>query len=116
MTPGNDLTLCTDEALLQRITQSNKDALIMLFDRYSADLYRYILPLVRTYRLDDQAEDDTKHILTAVFITLWDDRETLAIESTLSEHLYSEAYDRIMLYAGMDLSWTAASSFQAFEQ
>jgi DNA-directed RNA polymerase specialized sigma24 family protein len=98
MKPGNDLTLCTDEVLLRHIMQGNKDALVTVFDRYAADLYRHILPLIRSYELNDHAEDDTKFILIAIFVTLWDDRETLSISTTLSHYLFSEAHDRAIQF------------------
>lgn len=100
MKPGDDLTLCSDEVLIHHIMQGNKDALVTVFDRYAADLYRHILPLIRSHQLNDHAEEDTKFILIAVFVTLWDDRETLSINSSLSHYLISEAHDRAMQYAG----------------
>jgi hypothetical protein len=99
MKPDDDLALCSDEVLLHHIMQGNKDALVTVFDRYAADLYRHILPLIRSHELNDHAEDDTKFILIAVFVTLWDDRETLSINSTLAQYLFSEAHDRAILYA-----------------
>jgi hypothetical protein len=99
MKPGDDLTLCTDEVLIHQIMQGNKDALVTVFDRYAADLYGHILPLIRSHQLNDHAEEDTKFILIAVFVTLWDDRETLSINSTLSHYLLSEAHDRAILFA-----------------
>lgn len=111
---GNDLVFYTDEILLQRITQSNKDALVTVFDRYAADLYRYILPLIRERQLNGHAEDHTKHVLIEVFVRLWDDRETLSINLSLSHHLFSEAHDRAVQYA--DRCEGAASLLQAFEQ
>ena len=118
MNPHEDLALCTDELLLDHITRGSKDALVTLFDRYSSDLYRYVLPLVRMHLSNIHAEDDTKHILINIFTTLWDNRETVELKTTLANYLFSEAFDRAVHYACIrkDMAWSGGALFQVSKQ
>lgn len=118
MNPQEDLALCTDETLLGHIAQGNKDALVTLFDRYSSDLYRYVLPLVRMHLSNVHAEDDTKHVLISIFTTLWDNRETVEVKTTLVNYLFSEAFDRAVHYARIrkDMAWSRGAMFHVSEQ
>lgn len=99
MQPVQDLTVLTDGSLLQRITESDKQALIVLFDRYAADLYSYVLPQVRGRTLKEQKpEDVARNILIDIFTSLWDDRNTLSIATTTSAYLFAGAYNRAVDY------------------
>lgn len=43
---GQDLTTLSDEALLELVAHSEKQALLVLFDRHAAYLYSYILEII----------------------------------------------------------------------
>lgn len=95
MNPQEDFTNVTDEVLLHRVKQNNKQALLLLFDRYAPVLYSTMLPLVRDQRFKDADPEDTaKQILILVFTTLWDDRQTVHVQTTVRAYLLSEAYNK----------------------
>jgi hypothetical protein len=82
----------SDQELLDQIILSNKNALLITFDRYSKDLYCYIKEILLTSIPDPQASEDAKTILINIFITLFDSRQTLNSSRFLMEYLYSSAY------------------------
>lgn len=99
MQPVQDLTTLTDEAILQQIAGGDKQALLMLFDRYSASLYSYVLPRVRARTLKAQEPGNiARNILIDIFTSLWDNRNTLSIAITVRAYLFAEAYNRAIDY------------------
>ena len=94
-----DMSGCTDEELFRLVTQSEKSALIILFDRYAADLYSYILPLVRTRKSNNVTpEAVTQYILIDIFMRVWDNRKTLVVPVTIRAYLFSAAYNKAVDY------------------
>jgi DNA-directed RNA polymerase specialized sigma24 family protein len=93
-----DLSLCSDKELLGFLTQSNKAAFSMIFDRYGPSLYAYIITFVRIRTTGEQARNDTAHMLIDIFNQLWNDREKLVIVRTLNYHLYSTAHNKAISY------------------
>lgn len=99
MNPPEDFTNVTDEALLHLVKQNDKQALLLLFDRYAPVLYSTMLPLARDRRFKDAGPEDTaKQILILVFTTLWDERQTVHIQTTVQAYLLSEAYNKFTAY------------------
>lgn len=98
MKPEKNPERCSDAELLCLLTKGDKNALIMIYDRYATDLYAYLIPLVRTRVSGKEARERTMQILIDIFIPLWDDREKLVIPSVLSEYLYSTAYHKAVNY------------------
>ena len=96
MEPGTDLTACNDETLLLRIAQGDKEAFITAYDRYAADVYAYSMQLIRMGASGRQASEDAQVVLISVFASLWDNRETLSSSLTLIDHLYTNAYNRVV--------------------
>lgn len=92
----SDLTHCTDEALITLLAQHEKKALLILFDRHADSLYRYTLPLVRRHNptKTPTTEDITQRILIDIFTTLWDNRQTLNITTSVRAWLFPTAYTR----------------------
>ena len=93
-----DLSLCSDKELLGFLTQSNKAAYSMIFDRYGPSLYAYIITFVRTRTTGEQAREDTAQILIDIFTQLWTNRKRLVILRTLKYHLFSRAHDKAIYY------------------
>lgn len=94
-----DLLHYTDEELFHLVTQSDKQALLILFDRYADGLYSYILPLVRARTVENPApEDTTQYILIDIFTSLWDAHKTLLIPATVRTYLFSAAYNKAVDY------------------
>lgn len=98
MEPEKNISHRSDKELFDLLVQSDKNALATIYDRYSIDLYAYIMSLVRTRASGRQAQEDTIKILIDVFLSLWGDRETLLISSTLKDYLVSSAYSRAFNY------------------
>jgi hypothetical protein len=93
------LSVSTDEELFRLVTQSDKKALIVLFDRYASGLYSYILPIVRTRRSKRVTpEAVTQRILIDVFTELWDNHKTLVIPITVGAYLLCSAYKKAVDY------------------
>lgn len=90
----NDLTRFSDEELLQLlIAQSDKRALIVLFDRYAASLYNFILSSIGSYKPKNLSrQDTTQRILIDIFTSLWDSHKTLKVPTTVRAYLFSVAY------------------------
>lgn len=93
-----DLSLCSDKELLDFLTQSNKAAFSMIFDRYGPTLYALIITFVRTRTTGEQAREDTAQILIDIFNQLWDKRKRLVIVRTLKDHLFSTAHTKAVYY------------------
>lgn len=102
------LSNLTDEELFRLVTQSDKKALLGLFERYASDVYSCILPVVRTRKSKSVTpEAVTQYILIDVFTELWDNRKTLVIPITIRTYLLSSAYKRAVDYARYRKEYTA---------
>lgn len=88
-----DLATCSDEALLLRMSQGDKEAFLVVYDRYAADIYTYSIQRVRRRTPGKNARDEAQKILIGVFRSLWNNRKTLSGPQALIEHLYSEVYN-----------------------
>jgi DNA-directed RNA polymerase specialized sigma24 family protein len=93
MNSGADLTTHSDETLLLRIAQDDKEAFLMIYDRYAADVYTYSMQLIRRSTSGKNARDKAQKILIGVFMSLWKDRKTPSGSLTLIDHLYSEVHN-----------------------
>lgn len=102
------LSNLTDVELFRLVTQSDKKALLGLFERYASDVYSCILPVVRTRKSKSVTpEAVTQYILIDVFTELWDNRKTLVIPITIRTYLLSSAYKRAVDYARYRKEYTA---------
>jgi hypothetical protein len=105
------LSNCTDEELFRLVTQSDKKALLALFERYGIDVYSCILPVVRTRKSKSVTPGAVAlYILTDVFTELWDNRKTLVIPITIRTYLLSSAYKKARDYARYRKDYTALLS------
>src|SRR5258706_6398566 len=82
----------SDEELLILVTQNSREALIALFDRYSEDLYVYIMQIACARTRGEQLQEDTKEILIRVFDSFWTARAILPKTLHLNDYLFSSAY------------------------
>jgi hypothetical protein len=89
--PHNDLTHHSDDELFQRVKQNDKEALSILFDRYSADLYIYIKKIIKANTLEPLAKHEAQKILIDIFNSLTRDLPpTLSI--SLEYYLFNLAH------------------------
>lgn len=91
MIENPDLNSLTDEALCDLVRKSNREALITIYDRYSENLYIYILRVVSTNNRSPQLENDTKQILIQVFESLWAMRSNMPKDTPLKNYLFNTA-------------------------
>src|SRR5688572_22923085 len=111
--PQQDLLHYTDEELGRLVKQSDKRALLVLFDRYAGDLYSYILPLVRTRTLETPVpEDIVQRILIDIFTSLWDAHKILQLPTTVRTYLFSAAYNKAIHYVRYRKEYISAASVQ----
>jgi RNA polymerase sigma-70 factor (family 1) len=72
----------SDQELASLLRQGDHAAFTEIYSRYSALLYVY------AFKLTADA-DATKDITQELFISLWDNKETLELKSSLSAYLYT---------------------------
>jgi RNA polymerase sigma-70 factor, ECF subfamily len=107
MPKGNILS---DKRLLLLLKSGNKTAFTEIFDRYWSILFIQACKLVRD-------EDEAADLVQEVFIYIWDNRETIAIEGELLPYL-----SRAVRYRFLDLldkrkvRRNYADSFRVFMQ
>lgn len=78
----------SDQDLLSLVKQGDTDAFEEIYLRYDSLLYIY------AYR-KLQNKEEAKDVVQEVFITLWNNRKTLLIQSTLSGYLYKSVLNKI---------------------
>jgi RNA polymerase sigma-70 factor (ECF subfamily) len=78
----------TDHELATLLTEGDQIAFTEIFDRYKVMLYKHACKLLNNY---DEAND----VVQDTFAKLWEKRETLYINSSLSSYLYSAVRNRI---------------------
>jgi hypothetical protein len=93
-----DLNLMTDDALCSLVKSDNREALMTIFDRYSENLYIYILQVVSTRVRGPQLEENTKEILILVFEAMWAKRRTWPAGIHLEDYLFASAYHHALDY------------------
>lgn len=72
----------SDQDLVHFLKKGDSDAFTVLYDRYKELMYVYACKIVKDF---DIAED----LVQDVFISIWEKRETLAFDSSVSSYLYS---------------------------
>jgi hypothetical protein len=97
-----DLNLLTDDALWKLVRKENREAFMTIYDRYSPNLYIYIIQVISTRIRGKQLEEDTKEILILVFETLWMSRRRLSRTIRLEDHLFTLAYQHALNYGGLN--------------
>lgn len=102
MIEKSDLNLFTDDALWKRIKKDDREAFMAIYDRYSQNLYIYIIQIVSTRIRGRQLEEDTKEIIILVFETLWTSRRKLSKKLRLEDHLFTSAYQHALEYRGVN--------------
>lgn len=79
----------TDEALLDMLQDGDQRAFKALYDRYWTPLWSYA---VNAMADDDEAED----ILQELFMSIWEKRTTLHINTSLKAYLYRAVLNRVI--------------------
>lgn len=71
-----------DAYLLHRLKEDDVKALKVLFDRYYADLCRYLSLLFKNKII-------VEHIVQDIFVYLWENRHSLEITTSIESYLYA---------------------------
>ncbi|WP_316818884.1 RNA polymerase sigma-70 factor [Pedobacter nyackensis] len=75
-------SICSDDDLTILLQKGDLAAYAEIYDRFQALLYVYACKITRD-------EEDAEDIVQEVFLYLWDKRETINVNSSLSSYLYS---------------------------
>jgi len=78
-----------DQVLIDRLGINDTDAFEELYRRYWYGLYRYCLKKLHS-------EPDARIIVRDIFITIWQNRETLPVSFSISKYLYEEVRNRVI--------------------
>src|SRR5687768_6721332 len=70
-----------DETLIDRLLLDDSEAFEELYHRYCFYLYSYCIGKHNT-------PEEAKHIVSRIFIDLWENRHTLPVRFSISMHLY----------------------------
>ena len=81
----------SDQQLLLLIKQDNRDAFTELYHKYSVQLYKNLLTLVKS---PDVAEE----IIQELFIKIWEKRASIEIGGCFSSYLYTVGKNLVMDY------------------
>lgn len=79
----------SDEELLSLLKQGSKEAFNQIYERYYTLLYAHA-----HRKLQDK--EDVRNILQMLFVYIWNNKENLAIHSSLSAYLYTSVRNRIL--------------------
>lgn len=78
-----------DHELIHFLKKNDRNAFTVLYERYRGLIYVYACKIIKDF---DLAED----LVQDVFISLWDKRENLNIQSSFSSYLYSAVRYRFL--------------------
>lgn len=81
----------SDSDIIKRIRQGDKPEFEKLFRSSYVSLVRYATTMLRDH-------DASEEIVQELFFRLWQDRETLKIESTLNGYLFRSVHNRALHY------------------
>ncbi|WP_295790893.1 sigma-70 family RNA polymerase sigma factor [Mucilaginibacter sp.] len=84
-----DFSSYTDRDLLSLLRESNHTAYTEIYERYSGILYLHAYNKLRN-------REEAKDILQELFTNIWNRREELRIETSLSGYLYTAIRNRIL--------------------
>lgn len=71
-----------DQELIDRLLLNDTSAFEELYRRYWQSLYTYSAKKLRS-------SDEARKIVRGIFIELWEDRQTIPVNFSISQHLYS---------------------------
>lgn len=77
-----------DDELIRLLKESSQEAFTQLYTQYSQALYLNLLKLVKS-------EPTAEEILQDTFITIWEKRASLSIESNLGGYLFRIAQNKV---------------------
>jgi len=81
--------MSSDSDIIRRIRQGDKQEFEKLFRSSYVSLVRYAQTLLRDH-------DTAEEIVQELFFRLWQDRQTLTIESSLNGYLYRSVHNRAL--------------------
>ncbi len=87
----NKRFLNSDVNLIRRLRRSDKQAFEIIFNEFKEKLYYYIFGYLHS-------SEESKEILQNIFISLWENRESLKEEYQLSHYIYKVAVNHIYNY------------------
>ncbi|SHF73883.1 RNA polymerase sigma-70 factor, ECF subfamily [Salegentibacter echinorum] len=79
----------TDKDFSKALKEGNRQAYGRLFEKYYQPLCAFIKPYTRDW-------DTAKEIVQSAFITIWQKRESLDIDTSLKSYLYKTAYNSFL--------------------
>lgn len=83
------IDLLSDEELLSQLKQGKRNAFNQIYERYYAVLYAH------AYR-KLQNKEEVRDILQNLFVYIWNNKENLNVNSSLSAYLYTSVRNRIL--------------------
>ena len=78
-----------DQVLIDRIGIHDTDAFEELYRRYWHGLYRYCVKKLHS-------QEDARIIVRDIFISIWEKRETLPVDFSISTYLYEAVRTRVI--------------------
>jgi RNA polymerase sigma-70 factor (ECF subfamily) len=85
------MTESTEKDLFEQIKNGNKSALELIYKKYSSALYYYSKKIV-------QNRSVAKDIVQDIFFKLWESRDSIIIQTSLSSYLYRMVYNNSLNY------------------
>lgn len=89
-----------EQALIDRLLADDASAMEELTRRYCYSLYKYCMDKLNS-------KEDSKRIVRNIFIALWEDRQTLPADFSLSTHLYTQVRKGVVQCINNKLNSTA---------
>jgi hypothetical protein len=86
-----DLTHHSDDELFQMLKQHDKNALIVLFDRYAYDVHNYVKKIIQTHASGDPEQYDAQKVVLDIFTSLAC-YPPATLEVSLEYYLFDLAY------------------------
>ncbi|WP_017257165.1 RNA polymerase sigma-70 factor [Pedobacter arcticus] len=78
-----------DSSLLTLLQQGNEQAFSQIYERYKGVLYIHAVKMIKD-------RDEAQDVVQELFTKLWNKRETISINTTLSAYLYTAVRNRIL--------------------
>lgn len=85
----NQYSNLADSDLLTLLQQGNEQAFSQIYERYKGVLYIHAVKMIKD-------RDEAQDIVQELFTKLWNKRETISINTTLSAYLYTAVRNRIL--------------------
>ena len=78
----------TDDSLITRLQNGDKQAFKLLFDKYGNRMYQFSLKYLRE-------KEDAEDLLNEVFLKIWENRLSIKTNTSFQAYLFTIAYNNI---------------------